>query len=83
MESFGLRFCAEQETDRGVGADFAHGTPEGKEFLGREKHTRLIDTSLRKTGSAQDCRGTDSQFFQLRKSAAGKAKVFIHRVTQI
>jgi hypothetical protein len=83
MEAFRLGFCAEQETNRGVGTDFAHGTPEGKEFLSREEHARLIRESLGKAGSAQDRRGTDSQFFQLEKSAARDAKVLVHRFTQI
>ncbi len=75
-----LGFCAELEADRGIGADFAHGTPKGKEFLGFEEHARLIDKTLGKPGSAQDRRGTDSQFFQLRKGAARDAKVLIHSV---
>jgi hypothetical protein len=41
----------------------------------------LIDESLGKSGSAQDCRGTDSQFFQLDKSAARDTKVLIHAFT--
>src|SRR2546422_4756768 len=75
MEPFGLTFCAELETDRRIGADFAHGAPQGKEFLCIKEHARLIDKSLGKPGSAQDCRGTDTQFFQLRKGAARDAKV--------
>ncbi len=77
MKPFGPTFYAELETDRRIGADFAHGAPKGKEFLCIKEHARLIDKSLGKPGSAQDCRGTDSQFFQLRKGAARDAKVLV------
>ena len=80
MKPFGLTFCAELETDRRIAADFAHGAPKGKEFLGIKEHARLIDKSLGKPGSAQDGRGTDSQFFQLRKGAARDAKMLVHSV---
>lgn len=83
VEAFGPVFRSQQETNRGVGADFAHRTPQSKEFLSREEHSRFIDQSLGESRSAQDRRGTDSQFFQLVKRAARDAKVFIHRLTQI
>src|ERR1700730_3939423 len=83
MKSLGLCFCAEQEPDGRVCADLAHGTPERKEFLSVEEHTGLIDKYLGKSGSAQGRRGTDPKFFQSLKSTARKAKVLIHRFTQI
>ena len=83
MESFGLTLCAEQDTNRGVCTDFPNGTPQSEEFLSLEEHARLIDKCLGKSGSAQDRRGRQAQFFQLRKGAARDAKVFIHRFTQI
>src|SRR5258708_36651025 len=57
-EAFGLRFCAEQETDGRVGADFTHGTPEGKEFLRVEERARLINQTLGTPSRTQDCRAT-------------------------
>src|SRR6266576_2095456 len=78
MKSFGLVFCAEQEADRRACAEFGDGTPKSKQFLSFQEHARLINESLRKSGSAQDCRGTDSHFFQLKERAARDAKVLIH-----
>src|SRR5215469_12226692 len=65
MEAFGLVFRSQQEANGRVGADFANGSPEGKEFFRSEEHARLMDESLWKSCPVQNGRGTESQFFQL------------------
>jgi hypothetical protein len=83
VKSFSFCFCAEPEANCRIGADFAHGTPESKQFLGVEQNASSINKPWGKSGPPQDLRSTDSQFFQLGKGAAGDAKVLIHQFTQI
>jgi hypothetical protein len=83
IKPLGLTFCAEMETNRWVSANFAHGTPQNKEFFRIEEHARLINKALGKHGPVQDGSRANPQLFQLRKIASGKAEVFIHRFTQI
>jgi hypothetical protein len=65
VKSFGPRFRAELEADGRIGAELADGAPKGKEFPGFEEHAWLMNKAQGKSGSAQDGRGPDSQFFQL------------------
>jgi hypothetical protein len=81
VQAFRPVLSPEHEPDGGVQTDFSNRTPKGKEFLGLEEHARLVQKRLGKSGVAQDRSGANSQIFQLRKMAARKAKVLVHRFT--
>jgi len=77
-EALDPRFRPQQQPHRRIRAGFTNRPPKGKPLLRVEEHARLIHIPLRKSCSAQDLRGTDSQVFQFDKIAAGQAKVLIH-----
>src|SRR5579872_922111 len=55
--------CAELKPNRGIRADFADRAPQGEKLFGLEEHAGLIGKRLRKSGTAQNSGGADSQFF--------------------
>src|ERR1700689_4528428 len=77
METFRLGLGGELQTNRRILAYLSDRAPKCEEFFRVDQDAGLIEEVLRKPGSAQDCRDTDSLFFHPRSETAGTRKCLI------